>query len=57
MFFIIQTNDFHESQNAVFVYQHLGNGKLQHFGRPFHTKGACVLKLEQQLGRRSKHLL
>ncbi len=46
----IQTNDFHENQNAVLAYHMVGNGKLQHFGGPFYTKGSGVGNPEQRLG-------
>ncbi len=46
----IQTNDFHDNQNAVLAYHHVGQGKIQHFGGPFYTKGSGVGNPEQILG-------
>lgn len=46
----ILSNDFHNNNNAVLAYHHVGQGKLQAFGSPIYTKGSGVANPKQVLG-------
>lgn len=46
----IQTNDFHDNQNAILAYHLVGQGQLKQFGGPIYTGGSGVGNPDQLLG-------